>query len=483
MEAPNAAFAFLPFGLGRREELDLVAKRVGFTLKYPEGTYKYWRPVYSGPCPGCGGDSRMLCSWRPPGGLMLSCWSGGCGPGPKPAAEMKTELKTWKDTARAALRGAYESKLTKADREFAFLRRSAGSAIARKDKGAPATLTAEWRAVRKAWLSRHPECVRCNSRRQLTLDHIVPIVEAPEKMWQVSNFQTLCRACHVDKTTADRKRIVAEQKRVAPNGGGVFSDRDRAEDAVARMLNAGRRPLWRTATIEPEDRGRFFTARDIAKMATCSVDIASRAISAFGLGFPNGTKGPAAPSDTSAEAADKAVGQSAGQSCALDRSAADRVDAVVRAFVDGGRVLRAPGPRSWDAMGRKVFTIQQVADMAGCSKGTVANWLAANRGSVPRAADPLPLIHGEIKRRESAGHTFAWRGSGMLLRQLSSAERKQWTTAEDIAKVVRCNPRTVEAVLRKDFPHLARESRRRRDREFEPVPHRRSRRRANLDDA
>jgi len=46
------------------------------------------------------------------------------------------------------------------------------------------------------------KCAGCRSRRQLKVDHIVPVKHGGGGCW-LSNFQLLCHACHVIKTNKD----------------------------------------------------------------------------------------------------------------------------------------------------------------------------------------------------------------------------------------------------------------------------------------
>ncbi len=39
-------------------------------------------------------------------------------------------------------------------------------------------------------------CVRCQSREQLVIHHVVPETERPDLLHDLENLETLCRACH-----------------------------------------------------------------------------------------------------------------------------------------------------------------------------------------------------------------------------------------------------------------------------------------------
>ena len=67
-----------------------------------------------------------------------------------------------------------------------------------------------WRKVRAAYLRRHPLCVKCLAEgRYVTatvVDHIVPHRGNPLLMWDVSNYQALCKPCHDRKTGTEDSR-------------------------------------------------------------------------------------------------------------------------------------------------------------------------------------------------------------------------------------------------------------------------------------
>ena len=81
-------------------------------------------------------------------------------------------------------------------------------------------------STRKAvWLRDKGKCNHCNtvcSRKGVTkwhMDHIVPLIEAAGniKYWQMGNLQTLCKSCHIIKTSneatdrATKRRILKEK--------------------------------------------------------------------------------------------------------------------------------------------------------------------------------------------------------------------------------------------------------------------------------
>jgi len=46
-------------------------------------------------------------------------------------------------------------------------------------------------------------CVKCGARGRLEVDHIEPVRDAPERAYDLTNLQALCRACHSAKTKAE----------------------------------------------------------------------------------------------------------------------------------------------------------------------------------------------------------------------------------------------------------------------------------------
>lgn len=58
-----------------------------------------------------------------------------------------------------------------------------------------------WPALRLQALRRDDwRCVQCGRRGRLEVDHILPVRDAPELGFALSNLQTLCPSCHGRKT-------------------------------------------------------------------------------------------------------------------------------------------------------------------------------------------------------------------------------------------------------------------------------------------
>ena len=57
-----------------------------------------------------------------------------------------------------------------------------------------------WRKVRRMHLAEHPMCVMCERQGRVTaatvVDHIVPHEGNADLFWDMSNWQSLCYACH-----------------------------------------------------------------------------------------------------------------------------------------------------------------------------------------------------------------------------------------------------------------------------------------------
>ena len=67
-----------------------------------------------------------------------------------------------------------------------------------------------WRRLRLAILANQPLCVSCQAKGLTKgaeeLDHIVPLHRDPDRAFDLSNLQPLCRECHQEKTLRERPR-------------------------------------------------------------------------------------------------------------------------------------------------------------------------------------------------------------------------------------------------------------------------------------
>lgn len=69
--------------------------------------------------------------------------------------------------------------------------------------------TYRYQQFRNRFMRRNPLCAWCERQGVVRLademDHIVPVSEAPDRVWDLENLQGLCRECH-EKKTADENR-------------------------------------------------------------------------------------------------------------------------------------------------------------------------------------------------------------------------------------------------------------------------------------
>ncbi len=82
-----------------------------------------------------------------------------------------------------------------------------------KDRGSAASrgYGARWRALREAFLRKHPLCSHCKDPTPATdVDHIVPLARGGTNDW--SNLQPLCHACHSRKTATSDSRFASGRR-------------------------------------------------------------------------------------------------------------------------------------------------------------------------------------------------------------------------------------------------------------------------------
>lgn len=69
----------------------------------------------------------------------------------------------------------------------------------------------KWQRVSKAYLRKHPLCVKCMEQGRYTMatvvDHIIPHRNDSTLMWSESNWQALCKPCHDCKTGNEDRNI------------------------------------------------------------------------------------------------------------------------------------------------------------------------------------------------------------------------------------------------------------------------------------
>lgn len=76
-----------------------------------------------------------------------------------------------------------------------------------------------WRFIREEKLTQNPFCEECIRKGiELTpateVDHIIPIAVEPYKALDFDNLQSLCKPCHINKTSEENRTRKNPQKKV-----------------------------------------------------------------------------------------------------------------------------------------------------------------------------------------------------------------------------------------------------------------------------
>jgi 5-methylcytosine-specific restriction protein A len=83
------------------------------------------------------------------------------------------------------------------------------NAARRAQHGPDPRSTARWRRVRARQLARQPLCEGCRAQGRTEaatqVDHIQGVWEAPERVFDETNLQSLCSGCHSCKSAAERQ--------------------------------------------------------------------------------------------------------------------------------------------------------------------------------------------------------------------------------------------------------------------------------------
>ena len=70
--------------------------------------------------------------------------------------------------------------------------------------------TSRWARVAAEYRRQHPYCVMCDKQGIVSpaecVDHVVPHQGNDKLFWDESNWQSLCWACHNNKTANERRR-------------------------------------------------------------------------------------------------------------------------------------------------------------------------------------------------------------------------------------------------------------------------------------
>ncbi|NKL23477.1 HNH endonuclease signature motif containing protein [Rhizobium leguminosarum] len=71
-----------------------------------------------------------------------------------------------------------------------------------------------WWPVRTAAVRRDDfKCQECGARGRLEVHHVKPVREAPELAYDLGNLKTLCVACHLEKTLAERGQLPSPERK------------------------------------------------------------------------------------------------------------------------------------------------------------------------------------------------------------------------------------------------------------------------------
>ena len=81
-----------------------------------------------------------------------------------------------------------------------------GDQAPRRAKPRPFRYDWRWQKLRRVVMQEHHgQCVRCG-REASEVHHLVPVREAPELGYEVSNLEPLCRRCHDDQHGGGNRR-------------------------------------------------------------------------------------------------------------------------------------------------------------------------------------------------------------------------------------------------------------------------------------
>ena len=74
----------------------------------------------------------------------------------------------------------------------------------------PLFRTRRWKAVRRAVFDRDGwRCLMCGRPGRLECDHVTALEREPgQDPWDMNGLQTLCRACHIEKTRRENARVL-----------------------------------------------------------------------------------------------------------------------------------------------------------------------------------------------------------------------------------------------------------------------------------
>lgn len=71
-----------------------------------------------------------------------------------------------------------------------------------------------WWPVRTAAVRRDDfKCQECGARGRLEVHHVIPVRQAPERAYSLSNLKTLCTDCHLQHTLAERGQLPSPERK------------------------------------------------------------------------------------------------------------------------------------------------------------------------------------------------------------------------------------------------------------------------------
>ena len=70
--------------------------------------------------------------------------------------------------------------------------------------------TYRYQQARAKFLAENPLCLLCDDQGIVTaaaeLDHVIPVRDAPNRFWDRTNWQPVCRSCHEEKTAGENRQ-------------------------------------------------------------------------------------------------------------------------------------------------------------------------------------------------------------------------------------------------------------------------------------
>ncbi|WP_124712697.1 HNH endonuclease signature motif containing protein [Mycolicibacterium nivoides] len=78
----------------------------------------------------------------------------------------------------------------------------------------PLLHTARWERLSKRLRKFSPFCENCGSTEQLSVDHIIPVTQRPDLIFELANLRVLCMRCNRQRgsTCTNEERAMVEQR-------------------------------------------------------------------------------------------------------------------------------------------------------------------------------------------------------------------------------------------------------------------------------